>query len=102
MSDVQNRQPVRFLLLSASLQAGSLNTRLAALAARVIEDNGGETDFATMREFDAASYDADEQANDGFPAAAENLRDRILASDAFVIAEPRIQLLDAGRPQERD
>ena len=88
MSDGQNRQPVRFLLFSASLQADSLNTRLAALAARVIEDNGGETDFATMREFDAASYDADEQANDGFPAAAEELRDRIIASDAFVIASP--------------
>jgi chromate reductase, NAD(P)H dehydrogenase (quinone) len=84
----QLREPVRFLVFSASLRAGSLNTRLAQLAAEVIRANGGEVDLATMAAFAARSYDADVQASEGFPAEAEELRDRITASDAFVIASP--------------
>jgi chromate reductase, NAD(P)H dehydrogenase (quinone) len=84
----QLREPVRFLVFSASLRAGSLNTRLAQLAAETIRANGGEVDLATMAAFAARSYDADFQASDGFPAEAEELRDRITASDAFVIASP--------------
>src|ERR1700752_2462588 len=82
------REPVRFLFFSASLRAGSLNTRLARLAAETIRANGGEVDLATMAAFAAPSYDADVQAAEGFPAEAEELRDRITASDAFVIASP--------------
>jgi chromate reductase len=43
----------RFLVFSASLRSGSLNTKLAALAARTITANGGQVDLATMAEFDA-------------------------------------------------
>ena len=84
----QAREPVRFLVLSASLRAGSLNSRLAQLAAAAIAANGGDVDLAAMGDFDAPSYDADVQEVDGFPAAAEELRDRVMASDAFVIASP--------------
>jgi NAD(P)H-dependent FMN reductase len=84
----QLREPVRFLVFSASLRAGSLNTRLAELAAETIRANGGEVDLATMAAFDARSYNADVQATEGFPAEAEELRDRVTASDAFVIASP--------------
>ena len=48
----------------------------------------GEVDLATMAAFAARSYDTDVQAGEGFPAEAEELRDRITASDAFVIASP--------------
>jgi chromate reductase, NAD(P)H dehydrogenase (quinone) len=84
----QTREPVRFLVFSASLRAGALNSRLAQLAADAIAANGGEVDLAAMDDFDAPSYDADVQEVEGFPAAAEELRDRIAASDAFVIASP--------------
>jgi chromate reductase, NAD(P)H dehydrogenase (quinone) len=84
----QARETVRFLVFSASLRAGSLNSRLAQLAADAIAANGGEVDVAAMGDFDAPSYDADVQAVEGFPAAAEELRDRVIASDAFVIASP--------------
>jgi chromate reductase len=84
----QLREPVRFLVFSASLRAGSLNTRLAHLAAETIRANGGEVDLATMAAFAARSYNADVQASEGFPAEAEELRDRITANDAFVIACP--------------
>ena len=84
----QLREPVRFLVFSASLRAGSPNTRLAQLAAETIRANGGEVDLATMAAFAARSYNADVQASEGSPAEAEELRDRITASDAFVIASP--------------
>ena len=82
------REPVRFLVFSASLREGSLNTRLAHLAAMTIEANGGAVDVAAMRDFDAPSYDADAQNDEGFPPGAEEFRRRLEACDAFVVASP--------------
>jgi NAD(P)H-dependent FMN reductase len=81
-------EPVRFLVFSASLRAESLNSRLARLAARTIEQHGGTVDLASMEDFDASSYDQDTQDTDGFPPGAEAFRRRIEANDAFVIASP--------------
>ena len=82
------REPVHFLVFSASLREGSLNTRLAQLAAMTIEANGGAVDLAAMRDFDAPSYDADAQNDEGFPPGAEEFRRRLEACDAFVVASP--------------
>ena len=82
------REPVHFLVLSASLRASSLNNRLAHLAASTIEQHGGTADLASMADFDTPSYDQDDQDADGFPAGAEEFRRRIEGSDAFVIAAP--------------
>jgi chromate reductase, NAD(P)H dehydrogenase (quinone) len=83
-----DREPVRFLVFSASLRAESLNSTLARLAARIIEAHGGTVDLATMRDFDTASYDQDVQASEGFPPSAEAFRRHLEASDAFVIVSP--------------
>lgn len=88
MSDPRARQPVSFLVFAASLREGSLNRRLAALAAAAIEANGGTVDLASMREFDTPSYDNDVQDRDGFPPGAEALRRRLEACDGFVICSP--------------
>jgi NAD(P)H-dependent FMN reductase len=82
------REPVRFLAFSASLRAESYNTRLARLAARLIEEHGGTVDAAAMAEFDCPSYDQDAQTRDGIAPGALELRRRLEASDAFVIASP--------------
>ena len=79
---------VRCLVFCASLRRGSLNGRLAQLAARTIEAAGCEVDLAQMSDFDAPSYDADVQNREGFPAGIEELRDRLTANDAFLIASP--------------
>ena len=50
-----SRPTIRFLVFSVSLRQGSLNSALAALAARTISANGGEVDLASMAEFDAPS-----------------------------------------------
>jgi chromate reductase, NAD(P)H dehydrogenase (quinone) len=84
----REREPIRILVFSASLRGASLNTRLASLAAKTITAHGGTTDMATMEEFDAPSYDQDEQDEHGMPPGAEELRRRLEANDAFVIASP--------------
>jgi len=84
----QNRKPVRFLVLSASLRADSLNGRLARRAAETIEANGGEVDFRSMPDFEAPSYNADVQDETGFPPGADRFRECIQTADAFVISSP--------------
>lgn len=80
--------PLRFLVLSASLRSGSYNTRLARLAADVLEGRGATIDRAAMSDFDGPSFNEDAQRERGFPAGAESFRERLLANDAFVIASP--------------
>ena len=80
-------EPVRYLLFSASLRSGSLNTRLAGVARAAIEAHGGTVDVAAMSDFDCPSYSQDAQAK-GFPPGAEALKRRLEANDAFVIASP--------------
>jgi NAD(P)H-dependent FMN reductase len=82
------REPVRFLVFSASLRRGSLNSQLAELAATCISANGGQVDVAAMRDFDAPSYDQDVQHEQGFPPGAEELRRRLEACQGFVVAAP--------------
>jgi chromate reductase, NAD(P)H dehydrogenase (quinone) len=81
------REPISFLVFSASLRTGSLNTTLAKLAAGAIEKHGGTVDLATMSALDSPSYSQDAQAQ-GFPTGATELRRRLEANDAFVIASP--------------
>ncbi|HTZ64744.1 MAG TPA: NAD(P)H-dependent oxidoreductase [Solirubrobacteraceae bacterium] len=89
MSDHEAQRPeVRFLVLAASLRAASLHARLAELAARSIEAQGGIVDLAHMSEFDCQSYNGDDEDRIGFPPAAEEMNRRLAACDAFVIASP--------------
>src|ERR671934_2574859 len=82
------RRPVRVLIFGASLRQGSLNDRLAALAASVAEQKGGGVDRARMADFDCSSYDQDAEREDGIPAGAQRLRERLVTADAFIIASP--------------
>ena len=84
----EGSEPLRLLVFSASLRKGSLNTQLARLAAGVIEKHGAQVDFASMREFDTPSFDQDLETGNDPPEGAVQLRDRILASDAFIISSP--------------
>jgi NAD(P)H-dependent FMN reductase len=86
--EVSPREPVSLLVFSASLRRGSLNTRLAELAAATVEANGGAVDLAAMSDFDVPSYDEDAKVADGFPAGAEEFRRRLEACDAFIACSP--------------
>jgi NAD(P)H-dependent FMN reductase len=80
-------QPIRFLLFSASLRAGSFNSMLTNLAVKAITKIGAVADLAQMHEFDCPSYNTDEE-HKHMPPGAEALRDRLLANDAFIISSP--------------
>ena len=85
---VETREPLRFLVFAASLRSGSLNGRLAELAARTIEANGATADRASMGDFDVPSFDGDAEEADGLPAGALRFRERLELADGFVIASP--------------
>jgi len=78
----------KVLVFGASLRADSWNRKLAALAAQVAEEAGAVVDHASMRDFDLPLYDGDLEAAEGIPRGAEELRRRLLDSDAFIIASP--------------
>jgi NAD(P)H-dependent FMN reductase len=82
------RRPIRCLVFGASLRQGSLNDRLAALAANVVEQQGASADRATMAELECPSYDLDVEQSSGLPDPARELCRRIKEADAFIIASP--------------
>ena len=77
-----------FLVFEGSLRKESYNSRLASLAADVVAQNGGGVDRAHMSDFDCPSYDSDVEKNEGIPAGAADLRKRLTAADAFIVASP--------------
>ncbi|MER2999221.1 NADPH-dependent FMN reductase [Pontibacter populi] len=82
------RGQTSFLVFSASLRKGSLNTKLAKLAAKIIENHGGTVDFADMAEFDCPTFNQDLEVDNFHPDGAEALRKKILENDAFIISSP--------------
>jgi len=82
------REPISFLVFSASMRIGSLNTQLARLAAATIEKHGARVDYANMQEFDSPSYNGDNETESGIPAGAVEFNKRLLANDALVISSP--------------
>ena len=79
---------LRVLVFGASLRVDSLNRKLAALAARIAAQKGATVDHASMRDFEVPSYDGDEQKAEGIPKGAEELRRRLVESDAFIVSAP--------------
>lgn len=61
---------------------------MAGLASRMAREFGASVDFASMRDFDVPLYDGDIDTAHGIPAGAKALRDRLVASDAFIISSP--------------
>lgn len=79
---------LKVLVFAASLRQGSLNKKLAALAAEVAEQQGATVDLASMGEFEVPLYDGDVETESGIPEGAHELRRRLLANDAFVLVSP--------------
>lgn len=77
-----------YLVFGASLRHGSLNKRLATLAARVVEEAGGTVVHASMSDFDCASYSGDVEINEGIPAGADRFRSKLVSTDGFIISSP--------------
>ena len=81
-------EPIRFLLFSASLRSGSLNSMLINLAKTSIEKIGAVADVAEMHEFDCPSFNFDHEKDKEVPPGAEAFREKLVANDAFIISSP--------------
>jgi chromate reductase len=88
-------RPIQVLVLSGSLRAGSLNTRLAQLAGRTLAGLGADVEVVSLKDLDCPTYDGDAEAETGVPVGAKELGRRLVASDAFLLASPEY---NAGMP----
>src|SRR5881409_2529615 len=72
------------LAFAGSLRAGSLNSKLLAVAVDALR---GQTDIDTLdlREVPMPPYDGDIEAHEGLPEGARKFKERIAAVDALLI-----------------
>lgn len=84
----EKRCSVRLLVFGASLREGSLNDRLATLAAEVAEEKGATVERARMSDFECPAYDMDVELSRGLPSGAQALHDKLVATDGFIISSP--------------
>lgn len=84
----EKRCSVRLLVFGASLRDGSMNDRLASLAASIVEEKGASVERASMQDFECPPYDLDVEVSAGLPSGAQALHDKLVATDGFLIASP--------------
>jgi len=92
----QKRGSVRLLVFSGSLREGSLNDKLATLAASVAEQKGATVERAAMSDFECPAYDMDAELSTGIPAGAQALHAKLISVDGFMIASPEYNASMSG------
>jgi NAD(P)H-dependent FMN reductase len=92
----EQRCLVRLLVFGASMREGSMNERLATLAASVVEEKGGSVERAAMSDFACPPYDLDVELSKGIPPGAQALHDKLMATDGFIIASPEYNASMSG------
>jgi NAD(P)H-dependent FMN reductase len=78
----------KVLVLAGSAREGSLNRRLARVAAGAVARAGGEATTWEFRDHPLPLYDGDGEARDGVPAEARLLKAALLAHRGLLIACP--------------
>ena len=79
---------LKILVIPGSLRSGSLNARLAAVAAREIAQAGAEVTRISLADFPLPIYDGDLQAKSGVPKNAVNLKRMIGVHQGVLIVTP--------------
>src|SRR5262245_58559767 len=79
---------LKILVIPGSLRTGSLNARLAAVAALEIAQAGAEVTRISLSDFQLPIYDGDLQARSGVPKHAVNLKRMIGAHRGVLIVTP--------------
>ena len=79
---------VNLLVIAGSARAGSLNRRLAAVAAAMAGEAGAEVQELDLRALQLPVYDGDLEAATGVPAAVRPLADALRAADAVLLVTP--------------
>jgi NAD(P)H-dependent FMN reductase len=79
---------VKILVIPGSLRSGSLNAKLAAVAAHALAQVGAEITRISLGDFPLPIYDGDLQAKSGVPKHAINLKRMIGAHHGVLIVSP--------------
>ena len=81
-------QPIRLLVIPASVRTGSLNLLLAQHASAVARAAGHQVDLLDLRALALPVYDGDLEAAQGVPAGALRLQQAIAEADALLVVTP--------------
>ena len=81
-------QGTRLLVIPGSARTGSLNRRLAALAAALASNAGATVDELDLRSLQLPVYDGDIESASGVPEGAVRLLGAIVAADAVLVVTP--------------
>ena len=79
---------LKILVIPGSLRTGSLNARLAAVAAHELVQMGAEVTRISLADYPLPIYDGDLQAKSGVPKHAVNLKRMISAHHGVLIVTP--------------
>src|SRR6187200_3459013 len=79
---------LKILVLPGSLRTGSLNARLAGVAAPEIARAGAEVTRISLSDFPLPIYDGDLQSRSGVPKQAVNLKRMIGAHHGVLVVTP--------------
>lgn len=79
---------LKILVIPGSLRTGSLNAKLAAVAAHALALEGAEVNRISLSDFPLPIYDGDLQAKSGVPKHAVNLKRMMAAHHGVLIVTP--------------
>jgi hypothetical protein len=79
---------LKILVIPGSLRSGSLNAKLAAVAAHALALEGAEVTRISLSDFPLPIYDGDLQAKSGVPKQAVNLKRMMAAHHGVLIVTP--------------
>lgn len=79
---------VKILAFAGSTRKDSFNKLLVRQAAKGAEDAGAEVTVIDLKDFPMPIYDGDEEATNGIPQKAKELKQLLQEADGFLIASP--------------
>lgn len=78
----------KVLVFAGSARAGSLNKKLARIAAPAVVSGGGQATFIDLDDYPMPLYHGDLEAKEGIPENARKLKALFLAHPALLIVSP--------------
>ncbi|MBK5255760.1 MAG: NAD(P)H-dependent oxidoreductase [Vicinamibacteria bacterium] len=78
----------RILVFAGSAREGSLNKKLARIAATCAREAGAEATLVDLRDYPIPLYDGDLEEREGMPPFAVKLRELFLSHQGLLIASP--------------
>jgi chromate reductase, NAD(P)H dehydrogenase (quinone) len=78
----------KLLFFAGSARKGSINKKLAGLAARLASEKGAQVTLIDLKDFEMPIYDGDLEDEQGLPENAKRLKQLFIDHDGFFISSP--------------